>query len=209
MMRSMHFGRASTVRRAGAAVLLLLAHACDSTGPDEVPEDELTFLSLAADAPPLESNVLQLYAVRGEAREGALFFQNDQGQRGDEFLRIKFEDDAILTDANGVPVAPGDSVLITITAVDPGRILFDFQPSGIVFNPTEMPELEISYEEAEDDLDDDGDVDDDDLEIERELSIWRQETLTSPFVRLFSVTLEDLDEIRAEIPGFTRYAIAY
>jgi hypothetical protein len=204
----MHLGRTALVRRT-AALLLLLAVACDSTGPDEVPADELTFLSLAANAPPLESSVLQFYAVRGEAREGALFFQDEQGQRGDEFLRIKFEDDAILTDANGLPVAPGDSVLITITAVDPSRILFDFQPSGIVFNPTEMPLLEISYEEAEDDLDDDGDVDEDDLEIERELSIWRQETLTSPFVRLFSVTLEDLDEIRAEIPGFTRYAIAY
>jgi hypothetical protein len=208
-MTMIHSGLTSLLRRGAAALLLLAAPGCDSTGPDEVPADELTILPLAANAPPLESSVLQLYAVRGEAREGALFFQDEQGQRGDEFLRIKFEDDAILTDANGLPVAPGDSVLITITAVDPSRILFDFQPSGIVFNPVEMPELEISYEEAEDDLDDDGDIDDDDLEIERELSIWRQETLTSPFVRLFSVTLEDLDEIRAEIPGFTRYAIAY
>ena len=162
-MPTMHFGRTSLLRR--TAALLLLAVACDSTGPDEVPADELTFLSLAANAPPLESSVLQFYAVRGEAREGALFFQDEQGQRGDEFLRIKFEDDAILTDASGLPVAPGDSVLITITAVDPGRILFDFQPSGIVFNPTEMPELEISYQEAEDDFDDDGDVDEDDLAI--------------------------------------------
>ena len=208
-MPTMPLGRTSLLRRTGAALLLLAAAGCDSTGPEVVPADELTILSLAATAPPLESSVLELYAVRGEAREGALFFQDDQGQRGDEFLRIKFEDDAILTDASGLPVAPGDSVLITITVVDATRILFDFQPAGIVFNPLEMPELEISYEEAEEDLDDDGDVDDDDLEIERDLAIWRQETLTSPFVRLFSVTLEDLDEIRAEIPGFTRYAIAY
>lgn len=206
-MTTMHLTR--TALRCGIAMALLLAAACDSTGPDEVPADELTFLAFAANAPPLESSVLQVYAVRGEAREGALFFQDEQGGRGDEFLRIKFEDDALLTDASGLPVAPGDSVLITITAVDPGRFLFDFQPSGIVFNPTEMPELEISYEEAEDDLDDDGDVDEDDLELERELSIWRQETLTAPFVRVFSVIVEDLDEIRAEIPGFTRYAIAY
>lgn len=192
------------------AVLLALAGlACDSTGPDERPEDELTIISRAATSPPLESSVLEMYAVRGEAREGALFFENEEGGRGETFLRLKFEDDALLTDENGLPVAPGDSVRITITVLDESLILFDFQPAGIVFNPLEMPHLEIRYAEAEGDFDDDGDSDAEDAEIESRLAIWRQETLTSPFIRLGSFTFEDLDEIEAELPGFTRYAIAY
>ncbi len=192
-----------------ALVAALLAGACESTGPDVLPEDELTIVTRAAGAPPLESNVLAFYAVNGDDREGALFYQDESGGRGERFLELKFSDRSLVTGANGLPVAPGDSVLITITVVDQSQILFDFQPSGIVFNPLEQPELRIRYAEAEGDLDDDGDVDDDDAEIESRLAIWRQETLTSPFVRLGSVRFEDLDEVEAEISGFTRYAIAY
>lgn len=193
-----------------AAVLIALAGlACDSTGPDVRPEGDLTIISRAATSPPLEASVLEMYAVRGQAREGAIFFQNEVGGRGEEFLRLKFEDDALLTDENGLPVAPGDSVRITVTVLDESLILFDFQPSGIVFNPLEMPHLEIRYAEAEGDFDDDGDSDAEDAEIEGRLAIWRQETLTSPFIRLGSFTFEELDEIEAELPGFTRYAIAY
>ncbi|HEX6643827.1 MAG TPA: hypothetical protein VF037_04070 [Gemmatimonadales bacterium] len=195
--------------RIGAAMALLVAGACESTGPEEVPEDELTIVTLAAASPPLESTVLQFYAVRGEDREGALYFQDESGERGERFLELRFRDESLLTGPGGLPIAPGDSLLITITVVDESKILFDFQPSGVVFNPAEMPELRIRYAEAEDDFDDDGDVDDDDAEIEGRLAIWRQEALGLPFFRLGSVRFEDIDEIEAELPGFTRYAIAY
>jgi hypothetical protein len=204
----------SHVRRAhpglaGAALLLLTLAGCDSTGPEEQPEASLSIISRAANAPPLQSNVLSFYAVRGEDREGELFYQDGSGGRGERFLGLKFADESIVTGADGLPVAPGDSVLITITVVDASKILFDFQPSGIVFNPLERPELRIRYAEAEGDFDDDGDSDDDDAEIETRLAIWRQEAPGLPFLRLGTVQFDELDEVEADLSGFTRYAIAY
>jgi len=204
----------SHVRRArlglaGLALLLLTLAGCDSTGPEEQPEASLTIISRAASAPPLETNVLSFYAVRGEDREGALFYQDESGGRGERFLELKFSDKSIVTGADGLPVAPGDSVLITITVVDAAKILFDFQPSGILFNPVERPELRIRYAEAEGDFDDDGDSDAEDAEIETRLAIWRQEAPGLPFLRLGTVRFDDLDEVEADLSGFTRYAIAY
>lgn len=201
--------RTQFLRRAAATAVAILAASCDSTGPEEVPADQLNIVRIAAASPPLESTTLGFYAVRGQTREGSLYFQNESGGRGDEFLRLKFEDGSIVTDAGGLPVALGDSVLITVSVVDGSRILFDFQPSGIVFNPLEMPQLRIRYAEAEGDLDHDGDVDGEDGSIEDDLAIWRQETLADPFVRLGSFLFKDVDEIEADLPGFTRYAIAY
>jgi hypothetical protein len=194
---------------AGLAALLLALAGCDSTGPDQQPEASLTIVSRAAGAPPLESSVLSFYAVRGESREGELFYQDESGGRGERFLRLRFDDESIVTGADGLPVAPGDSVLITITVVDASRILFDFQPSGILFNPLERPELRIRYAEAEGDFDDDGDADAEDAAIEARLAIWRQEAPGLPFLRLGTVRFDDLDEVEAELSGFTRYAIAY
>jgi hypothetical protein len=48
-----------------------------------------------------------------------------------------------------------------------------------------------------------------DIQIKSQLAIWRQELPTDPFLRLGSVNAEDLEEINANILGFTRYAIAY
>jgi hypothetical protein len=73
----------------------------------------------------------------------------------------------------------------------------------------ERPELRIRYAEAEGDFDDDGDADDDDAEIETRLAIWRQEAEGLPFLRLGTVRFDDLDEVEADLSGFTRYAIAY
>jgi len=70
-------------------------------------------------------------------------------------------------------------------------------------------ELKIEYAETGGDLDDDGDVDGDDDAIEQVIDLWRQEQAGQDFVKLGAVTIEELDEIEADILGFTRYAIAY
>ncbi len=102
-----------------------------------------------------------------------------------------------------------DSVRITIRVVDPALLLFEFEPAGLRFSPAEPAQLEIEYAEADDDLDEDGDVDAEDEALEGEIYVWRQRNPGDPFERLFTLRFEDLDELEADIPGFSRFAIAY
>ena len=73
----------------------------------------------------------------------------------------------------------------------------------------EPAELRMRYPEADRDNDDDGDVDEDDDDVEQRLRIWRQERIGDPWVQLSGSVSADLDEVRADLTGFTRYAIAY
>jgi hypothetical protein len=189
-----------------------LAPGCsDSSGPDEIskPPSELTVLRLAEESPPLFNPEESFWAVRGEDREVRIFFQDDVGGAGEEFLRLRVDAPSLLSYPDGTPFAVDDSVLITVRVVDPAQLLFELEPTGLRFNPQEPAELKIHYDHADDDLDDDGDVDSEDDEIERTLAIWRQESPGDPFVRLGSLLIEDLEEIEAELEGFSRYALAY
>lgn len=185
----------------------------DTPGPDDPgttrPPEELSILRLAADAPPLFENSVTFWAVRGEDREGRLYFSDGQGQRGDEYLRLRIGSSSLLARPDGTPFAAGDSVQITVTVVDPTQILFQFAPEGLTFSSSSPAELDIEYDEAGDDLNDDGSVDDEDDEVESRLGVWRQATVGQPFVRLGSAVIEDLREIEAELTSFSRYAIAY
>ena len=198
----------------GSAALALVALACsESTAPSSntgprAPA-ELNILSLAQNAPPLFNPRISFYAIRGEDREGRIFFQDAVGGRGNEYLRLKIDGASLLAHPDGTPFAVGDSILITVTVVDVQQILFELEPSGLSFHPVQPVELEIDYGEADDDFNADGVVDIEDDEIEDELAIWRQETPGGVFERLGSVTIKDLKEIEADLLGFSRYAIAY
>ncbi|HEX5817894.1 MAG TPA: hypothetical protein VFY20_03395 [Gemmatimonadales bacterium] len=185
----------------------------DTPGPDDPgttrPPEELSILRLAADAPPLFENSVTFWAVRGEDREGRLYFSDGQGQRGEEYLRLRIGSSSLLARPDGTPIAAGDSVQITVTVVDPTQILFQFAPEGLTFSSSSPAELDIEYDEAGDDLNDDGSVDDEDDDVESRLGVWRQATVGQPFVRLGSAVIEDLREIEAELTSFSRYAIAY
>jgi len=181
----------------------------DATGPAERQADDLNILRLAVDAPPLVATEVTFWAKRGEDREGRLYFQASGGGLGDEFMRLRVPSGALLARPDGSPILAGDSVLITLRAVDASRILFEFEPAGLQFSPADPAELKIEYDEADDDVDSDGDVDQEDAELETQFAIWRQETPGAPFVRLGTALLEDLDEVEAELTGFSRYAIAY
>ncbi len=195
-------------------VLPLALLACsDSGGPgdDTKPPSELTILRLSEDSPPLFNPVVSFYAVRGDNREVRIFFQdeNQPGEAGDEYLRLEVDNETLLAYPDGTAFVEGDSVLITVTVVDPARLLFEFEPAGLTFNPSRPAELKIHYDKADDDLDEDGDVDLDDGALELTLAIWRQESDGDPFQRLGSLLIDDLEEIDAELEGFSRYALAY
>jgi hypothetical protein len=191
-----------------------LGLACsDSNDPGDgdvsKPPAELTILRLSPTSPPLLNPETTFYAVRGEDREVRISFQDASGEEGEEYLRLRVRPEALQSYPDGSDFAEGDSVLITVRVMDPTRLQFDFEPTGLTFNADEPAELKIHYNHADPDLDEDGDVDLDDEALELDLAIWRQEVEGDPFVRLGSILSIDLEEINAELSGFSRYALAY
>ncbi len=203
------------LRRLLAVALLLAVGACSDDGPSpddpgsQRPEDELRLLRLAAGAPLLEEDSISFWAFRGESVEQKLYFLAPGGGRGDEYLSLKLEDETLRARPDGTPFAEGDSVLITIKAVDPTQVLFELEPTGLQFSSSHPAELKIRYAEADPDLNDDGEDDEEDDAVELRIGIWRQEQPGDPFVRLGTARVEELKELEAELTGFSRYAIAY
>lgn len=204
------------MRRSPWSIALLLAlfeftGCSDSTSPGDITRDpaDLNVVRLAATSPPLFNAVDSFYARKGEDREIRIFFQDEIGGSGDEFLRLVVSAPSLLAHPDGTPVQVGDSVLIHVRVVDPTRIFFEMDPAGLTFDPARPAELKIRYGHADDDFNADGSIDTSDDQIEQELAIWKQETLADAFVRLSSVNEVSLEEIDVDIFGFTRYAIAY
>lgn len=197
----------------GVSAALLGIGACDSATPNDDntrPAGELNILKLAQTAPPLATDSVGFWAYFDEDTEGEIDFAGT----GETYLEFRVRKFSLLTRPNGTLFGPGDSVFISIKVIDPTQLLFDFQPSGLVFNAGEPAELKLEYNHAgssqEGDFDDDGDVDNDDDEIESNLDLWRQENPGEPFERVVTSLLKiELDEIEADIFGFTRYALAY
>lgn len=173
------------------------------------PVTELSILRLPADAPPLFNDSVAFYAKVGEDAEGVIYFQSPSGGRGQKFARLKIDDESLLSRPNGTPFAPGDSILIVMKVTDRRQLLVDMAPAGLRFDPDEPAELQIEYEATGGDLDDDGDDDGDDDQIEQQLAIWRQERPGDPFVKLGTVKTDGLRELKAELNGFTVFAVAY
>ena len=193
---------------AGAA-----ASCSDSSSPPDdggsKPPSELSVVHVAAASTPLFNTTVSFYAKRGENSEGSLSFQDASGGEGEEYVRLRIDANSLLALPNGDAIVPGDSVRITLSVVDPTEMLFDLQPTGLKFNPVDPAELKIHYDHANGDLNHDGTSDSRDDVIERMLAIWRQESLTDPFVRLTSVLTIETNEVNADLTGFSRYALAY
>lgn len=202
--------RARLLAVALAASVLSCSDSGEPNGDDtsKLPS-ELASLRLSGDSPPLFNPVVSFYAVHGQNREARIFFDDGQGRAGDEYLRLLIDAGSLLAYPDGTEFADGDSVLITIRAVDPVRPLFELEPSGLRLSPQDPARLRIRYQRLDHDLNADGKVDVADINLESTLAIWRQETLGDPFVRLGTILLADLDEAEATLEGFSRYALAY
>ena len=203
------------LRRTTAALLAAVVAGCKASGlteptpGEERPETALTILRLAANAPPLFNPVVSFWARRGQNSRGELFFRKADGSRGDRYVRFDLSDRTLLSYPDGRLFADGDSVLITMRVTDPQRILIEFEPSGLRFDPNDPAAVEIRYDHANGDFNEDGNEDGKDRQIEQILSIWRQESGAQPFVRLGTLRLDNLKELDARLFGFSRLAIAY
>ena len=192
--------------------VLALAVACDDDGirPGEeivVPADQLNILRLGTGARPVTLDT-SFWAVRGEDRElEVLLPPAIPGEDGEEFLEFRVRQRSLLRRPDGSLFQEGDSVLIRVQ-LSTDSLLFRFEPSGLQFDVREPAELEIDYGAADPDYDGDGDVDSDDLEVEMRLHLWRQEAPGDPWTRLGTLRFEELDEVVADIDGFTGFALA-
>ena len=181
-----------------------------SSDGDIRPAEALHFLRPAADAPALANPSINFWAKRGEDREAFMYYQSRPG-RSDSSVFMKFKVSASSLDRrpDGTAILPGDSVLITIRVTDPARLILDFQPSGLRFSTANPADLKLRFNESSHDFDGDGDEDADDIRAKTALRIWKQEAPGLPWVRLAGVTEFTLEELEADILGFTGYAIAY
>jgi hypothetical protein len=195
--------------------MLLLAvlnlTACgESTSTGGKRTEDLRFLRLAPDAPPLAAQTATFHAKVGEDREVRMFFRPRPGESDStEFLRFRVDAGSLWRRPDGSTFAVGDSVLITITMIDLSRLILDFQPSGLRFNVQRPAELKIRYENADHDFDDDGDEDEGDVLLEGSFNVWKREDATQPWFPLGSIRHLEIDEVEADILGFTNHALAY
>jgi hypothetical protein len=202
------------MRRRLLAAVMASALACSSqsepAGDDSSkPASELTIVRLSEDSQSLFNPVVSFYAVRGQNSEARIFFDDGQGRAGDEYLRLRIDAGSLVAYPDGTQFADGDSVLITVQVVDPAQTLFELKPSGLQFSAGAPAQLEIRYQRGNGDLNGDGKVDVTDVDLEQSLAIWRQERPGDPYVRLATILRADLDEVKATLEGFSRYALAY
>ena len=197
-------------RLTSAATLLLaavLASCGDSpSGPSELPASQLVFIRAAADAPPLESNQAQVWAKAGDGRRVELRYQKVGEYGGDRCLEFNIPGDALLRRPDGTAFAKGDSILITITLNDPSTFNFTFAPAGLTFSKDHPAELRISYKWANPDYNGDGVVDSRDRAFR--FDIWKQESEGAQWFHIGTSRDSNVEELRADIFGFTRYAMS-
>jgi hypothetical protein len=191
-----------------SAVVLLGCH--DNTGPSGVPDAQLHVIRQDAGAPPLVGTQASFWAKVGDGREVRLEYQGaSPGVSGEDFLRFEVPGDGLMRKPDGGAFQPGDSILITLTVVDPVRFLFQFEPSGLQFSPDHPARLKIRYLHSDHDFNEDGVTNAADDAIEHVLDLWRREGSAAPWFRVGSVKFEELDEVDANILSFSEYALAW
>jgi hypothetical protein len=161
-------------------------------------------------APPLLTTTASFWAKVGDGREVRLNYQAAvPGDTGEEYLRFEVPGDGLYRKPNGTAFLPGDSILITVTVVDPTRFHYDFEPSGLRFSPDHPARLKIKYLHGEHDFNADGVEDSEDVRIEGILDLWERSGPGALWFRIGAVKFEDLDELDANILSFTEHAVAW
>lgn len=190
----------------------------EPVGPSQgslTPSPELTattphFLRAAADAPSIANPVVKFYAKKGRRQTVFMLYHARPGRRDStDLIRFRVREQSLLRRPDGTPIRSGDSVLITLRLVDPDRLIVDFQPAGLRFNPQDPADLRIRWNETNPDVNRDGRVNQQDELLLQQLKIWKRESSTQPWIRTPSIVNVPSEECELDVTGFTRYAVAY
>lgn len=196
---------------AAAAAATVWTSCSDGTGPAGRLDAELSFVRQGPLAPPLRVVRDSFWAVVGDGRDIRLYYEDPTvpGTDGDDFLRFEVPGSGLYRKPDGTRFLPGDSVLITITVVDPTRFQVEFEPAGLQFNPDQPARLRFYYYHADHDFNEDGVEDAADAEIETELDLWRRAAPGAVWFRVGALKFEESDELDALILSFSQFAVAW
>ena len=170
----------------------------------------LHFLQSQPATPTFTQNPVTFWAVQGQDRRAEITYS--MGRSGNQTIQLamlRIRPRTQMTRPNGTLLAPGDSILITMTVVDLQKLIVQFEPSGLRFGGRDPATLTMSYRFTDHDLNHDGVVDAADAAIVATFSIFKQESNTLPWNIVRSTLTADAEQISANIPGFTNYVIAY
>ncbi len=196
-------------------LLIGLAAACQPlTGPD-APERPGTQVPGSPVVAPLDASYVPLvpgdtsfWAVKGEAKTVTLRFRSTQaGQAGDRLVEFRLSAESLYRRPNGILYEEGDSVQITIHP-DAQRMVFEFAPSGLVFDAGSPAVLHMWCTHAAADLNGDGRVDATDEQLWYQMRIWKRESDTDPWSLLPTTRSADGYELESALPGFTGFSVA-
>jgi len=167
-------------------------------------------LAPAVGAPAIANPVVTFYAVAGQNRQAFMYYRSRPGRADSTvFIRFRVSNGSLLARPDGTPFADGDSVLITMTLIDPEKLIVRFAPSGLQFDPLDPADIKFNFLETDDDLDDDGVITAADSTFATMLAIWKRENANEPWYKQTSILSTELHEIEAEVTGFTEYIIAW
>ena len=213
------------------ALALLAARCTDQVGPSSTAVPPPHFLRWAGSSPPqftatgalpggagggalraslvaglsLNQYGASFWAVRGQQRSVQIFYRSATGDTSWQFLRLTTTDPAYVPGRGDV--APGDSVLITVT-VDPFNIRVSLEPTGTLFG--DPAQLQISYGGANGDLNGDGVVDSADAYIESQLlGMWYREGAASTWERIPALQSLADKSFTSALPHFSEYAVSW
>lgn len=195
---------------AGLMLVTLLSCREAVTAPESRTTAELNLLHVTYDYPQLAATQVRFWAVKGKSSGADLWYHARPGASDSaKFVEFRLGAGALDRRPDGSVIAVGDSVLITLTATDARHMMIEYQPSGLRFAAAEQPTLKIYWTACGDDLNYDGRVDTADDLLASQLGIWRQETSDQPWMQLPSVVVKGTKEVRAQLEGFSGYAISY
>lgn len=170
----------------------------------------LHFLKQSAAAPALETYQVSFWAVKGKAASVTVKYLAVAGQSagGPTFLQFGIPKNGLVTGAGGARLRTGDSVLVTLS-IDPTTFQVDFEPSGVQFSDRTPATLQVSYVNADPDLNADGVVDDADAALVSQLDVWYQATATGPWVRLASLLDPAQKYVVTSLYHFSGYGVSW
>lgn len=180
----------------------------DSTEPDT--PHEPVVLEVAVGTPTLVSSQVSFWAYYDrETRAQIVYHAFVSATDSVTLVDFTVPAQSLSRLPDGSAISAGDSVLITMSVLNPLLLDVSFEPSGLRFSSSNPARLRLGFGNADPDLNQDGTVDADDDALVAKLHIWQQEDILSPWTELQSTVDVNAKVVSADIPGFTHYAVAY